>query len=98
MNDDLVHAIGGKYFVEFVYKAGGTRIVEPHDFGTRRDVERLLGFQIGGDRQSGASHGCKEFNVDQLRHLHVLDRRFAGTRADSAQHHRTWDTLLARVT
>jgi hypothetical protein len=30
--------------------------------------------------------------------LRVLDRAFAGTRADSAQHHRVWDTLFARVT
>ncbi len=38
MNDDLVHAIGGKHLVEFVYKAGRTRIVEPHDYGIRRGV------------------------------------------------------------
>jgi hypothetical protein len=98
MNDDLVHAIGDKYLVEFVYKAGGSRIVEPHDYGTRRDVECRLGFQLRGDSQSGASHGWKELNVDQIRHLRVLDRRFAGRRADRAQHHRTWDTLFARVT
>ena len=53
MNDELVHAIGGKHLVEFVYKAGRARIVEPHDYGIRRDVERLLGFQIGGESQSG---------------------------------------------
>jgi hypothetical protein len=98
VNDELVHAIGGKHLVEFVYKAGRTRIVEPHDYGIRGDVERLLGFQIGGESQSGASHGWKEFDVDQIRCLRVLDRRFAGTRADSAQHHRTWDLLFARVT
>jgi len=98
VNDDLVRAIADKRLVEFVSKTGRTRIVEPHDYGIRRDVERLLGFQIGGDSQSGASHGWKEFDVDQIRHLRVLDRRFAGTRADSAQHHRTWDTLFARVT
>jgi hypothetical protein len=27
----------------------------------------------------------------------VLERRFAGSRADSAQHHLMWDTLFARV-
>ena len=98
VNDDLVRAIADKRLVEFVYKTARTRIVEPHDYGIRRDVERLLGFQVGGDSQSGASHGWKEFDVDQIRHLRILDRRFAGTRADSAQHHRTWDTLFARVT
>ncbi len=98
MNDELVRAIGGKHLVEFVYRGGRIRIVEPHDYGIRRDVERLLGFQIGGESQSGASRGWKEFDADQIRYLRVLHRRFAGARADSAQHHRTWDTLFARVT
>jgi len=40
VNDELVHAIGGKYLVEFVYKAGRTRIVEPHDYGIRRPIEQ----------------------------------------------------------
>jgi hypothetical protein len=58
----------------------------------------VLGFQISGESQSGASRGWKQFDVDEMRQLRVLERRFAGTRADSAQHHRTWDTLFARVT
>ena len=98
MNDDLVRAIVDKCLVEFVYRAGRTRTVEPHDYGVRHGIESLLGFQIGGESQSGASHGWKQFDVAQIRQLRVLERRFAGTRADSAQHHRTWDTLFARVT
>jgi len=98
VNDDLVRAIVDKCLVEFVYRAGRTRTVEPHDYGVRHGIESLLGFQIGGESQSGASHGWKQFDVAQIRQLRVLDRRFAGTRADSAQHHRTWDTLFARVT
>jgi len=98
VNDDLVRAIVDKCLVEFVYRAGRTRTVEPHDYGVRHGIESLLGFQIGGESQSGASHGWKQFDVAQIRQLRVLDRRFAGTRADSAQHHRTWNTLFARVT
>jgi hypothetical protein len=33
-----------------------------------------------------------------MRQLRVLGRHVAGTRVDSAQHHRAWDTLFARVT
>ena len=98
VNDDLVRAITDKCLVSFVYKAGRTRIVEPHDYGIQRGVERLLGFQISGESKSGTPHGWKWFDVDGMRQLRVLERRFAGTRADSAQHHRTWDTLFARVT
>jgi cation diffusion facilitator CzcD-associated flavoprotein CzcO len=46
----------------------------------------LLGFQLSGDSRSGAPHGWKHFELDRMHHLRVLDRRFAGTRADSAQH------------
>jgi hypothetical protein len=98
VNDELVDAIGGKYLVQFVYKSGGTRIVEPHDYGIRHGTERLLGFQIAGESHSGTASGWKEFDVGQIRYLRTLDRRFAGSRADSGQHHRAWDTLFARVT
>ena len=98
VNNELVRAIVNKRLVEFVDKAGGPRIVEPHEYGIRHGVESLLGFQIGGESQSGTRHGWKQFDVDQISHLRVLERRFAGTRADGAQHHRTWDTLFARVT
>jgi hypothetical protein len=98
VNNELVRAVVDKRLVEFAYKAGGPRIVEPHDYGIRHGVESLLGFQIGGESQSGTRHGWKQFDVDQISHLRVLERPFAGTRADAAQHHRTWDTLFARVT
>lgn len=98
MNSDLVRAIVEKRLIEFIYKRGSSRIVEPHDYGIHHGVECLLGFQISGESQSGAPHGWKQFDVDQIKQLRVLERRFAGTRADSAQRHRTWDTLFARVT
>ena len=98
MNDDLVRAIADKRLIEFIYKTGRTRIVEPHDYGIRHGVERLLGFQVSGESRSGAPHGWKEYDIEGMHQLRVLKRRFASTRADSAQHHRTWDILFARVT
>jgi predicted DNA-binding transcriptional regulator YafY len=97
MNPDLVRAIADKRVVEFIYKDGRPRIVEPHDYGVRDGVECLLGYQISGESRSGAPHGWKQFTMDQIHELRVLERRFAGTRADRAQHHRGWDTLFARV-
>jgi hypothetical protein len=98
MNQDLVRAIADKRLVEFTYKTGRTRTVEPHDYDIRHGVESLLGFQIGGESRSGAPQGWKQFDVDQVRDLRVSERRFAGSRADREQHHRTWDVLFARVT
>ena len=39
MNSHLVLAIHNKRLVEFVYKNGRPRIVEPHDYGIRKGVE-----------------------------------------------------------
>lgn len=97
MNPDLVRAIAETRLIEFTYKSGGARIVEPHDYGVRNGVERLLGFQISGYSRSGTPHGWKEYDVDGMRQLHVLERTFAGSRADAAQQHRRWDRLFARV-
>lgn len=98
VNHDLVRAINEKRLIEFIYRAGRPRIVEPHDYGVRKSVECLLGYQLSGESHSGTPHGWKQFDIDQMRHLRVLEQRFAGTRADANQHHRTWDTLFARVT
>lgn len=97
VNSDLLRAIADKRLVEFVYKTGQSRLAEPHDYGIRHGVERLLVFQLSGDSQSGASHGWKELDVAQIRQLRVTEHSFAGTRSESAQHHRGWDTLFARV-
>jgi hypothetical protein len=98
VNDDLVGAIADKRLVEFVYKTGCTRIVERHDYGSRCEVDRLLTFQIGGDSQSGASHGRKEFDIDQIRHLRTPGPSVSLYTGRERQHHRTWDTLFGRVT
>ena len=98
MNQELVRAISEKRLVEFIYRDGRPRIVEPHDYGTQAGIECLLGYQISGESASGASHGWKRFDIEKIGQLRVLDRHFAGSRADSAQHHRSWDSLFARVT
>jgi hypothetical protein len=98
MNKHLVAAISEKRLIEFAYKGGRARVVEPHDYGIRGGVEKLLGFQISGQSASSAPHGWKEFDLDRIQQLRVLERRFAGSRADNRQRHRTWDTLFIRVT
>jgi hypothetical protein len=74
LNSDLVLAIREKRLIEFVYKAGRIRIVEPHDYGIRGGVESLLGYQIRGESRSGAPHGWKQFDVD-----HMADVRYSSS-------------------
>jgi hypothetical protein len=97
MNTDLMRAIAEKRLIEFVYKTGRSRIVEPHDYGVRNGVETLLAWPISGESRSGTPHGWKWFEVENMRQLLVLDRQFPGSRADSSQHHARGDTLFARV-
>ena len=97
VSSDLVLAINEKRLIEFVYKAGRTRIAEPHDYGISGGIQKLLAYQISGASRSGAPHGWKHFDVVEMTQLRVLDRQFPGSRADSSQHHGEWDTLFARV-
>jgi hypothetical protein len=97
MNHHLVRAIAEKRLIGFVYKTGGSRIAEPHDYGIRKGVECLLVYQISGESSSRSPHGWKQLAVADIRQLHVLDRQFRGTRADASQNHRDWDVLFARV-
>jgi hypothetical protein len=97
VNSHLVLAIHNKRLIEFVYKNGRPRIIEPHDYGIRKGVKLLLAYQVSGDSTSGAPHGWRTFTVADMDYLRVLDRQFLGTRADASQHHLTWDVLFARV-
>ena len=97
VNSQLVSAITEKRLIEFMYKGGRPRIVEPHDYGVRGGIEKILAYQISGESRSGAPHGWKWFEVENMRQLRALDRHFPGSRADSDQQHFEWDTLFARV-
>jgi hypothetical protein len=97
MNTELVRAINEKRLIEFVYKGGRPRIVEPHDYGIRGGVEKLLVYQISGESSSGNPHGWKELRVEDMSQLRVLDRTFPGSRGDKHRKHLKWDKLFARV-
>ncbi len=98
VNSHLVRAIHEKRLIEFVYKTGRRRIVEPHDYGLKRGVAYLFGYQIAGESRSAAPRGWRRFDVAWIHELRVQERHFPGTRAESDQHHQEWDLLFARVT
>ena len=97
MNTDLVRAIREKRLIEFIYKSGGVRIAEPHDYGIQNGIERLLTFQLRGESRTRTERGWRDLHLADIRRLRVLEQRFAGSRGDSSQKHRTWDVLFARV-
>jgi hypothetical protein len=97
VNNDLVRAIRERRLIEFAYRGGGPRTAEPHDYGVLKGVESLVAFQMSGASRSGGVLGWRQFSVADMQRLRVLDEHFSGSRADSAQHHRQWDMLFARV-
>ena len=97
MNTDLVRAIREKRLIEFTYKSSAVRIAEPHDYGIQNGIERLLTFQLRSESPTHTESGWRDLYLADIRHLRVLEQRFAGSRGDSSQKHRTWDVLFARV-
>jgi len=97
IHDDLIRAIDEKRLIELVYEIPGLRIAEPHDYGIKKGVDKLLTFQTGGASQSRRPHGWRELEIAKIEDFKVLEQRFPGSRADAQQHHGVWDVLFARV-
>ena len=90
-------AIQHRRLVEVRYK-GQSRIAEPHDFGRRRGVDRLLVYQLRSAGFSGKEAiGWRLFDVAKIDSLIILDTTFKGSRRAPNQDHHTWDVLYARV-
>jgi hypothetical protein len=98
VNPDLVRAIHDKRLIEFTYKSGGARVAEPHDYGVRGGVERLLAFQLSGESRNRSKRGWRDFLLADIHNLYVQEQRFPGSRGDRTQDHLEWDVLFARVT
>ena len=91
-------AIAAKNLVEVRYKHQ-SRVVEPHDYGVQRGVERLLVYQLRttGAAASQDAIGWRLFDVTKIESLVVLETTFKGSRRESHQEHHAWDVLYARV-
>lgn len=87
-------AIAGRRLVELTYKRD-VRIVEPHDYGRRGGVVRLLAYQISG--KSTTRPEWRLFDVARIEQLRVLDRTFAGSRGAAHRTHHEWEAIFARV-
>jgi hypothetical protein len=96
--DPLIRlAIQRKRLVEVRYN-GQSRIVEPHDYGSQRGIERLLVYQLRTSAFAGQhAVGWRLFDIRKIKTLIILDARFKGSRRTSDQDHHNWDALYARV-
>jgi hypothetical protein len=91
----LRFAITNKRLIRFLYTSK-LRIAEPHDYGTKGGVPKLLVYQVGG-QSTTVVRGWKLLDVDKIQDLVVLERGFRGTRVKPDQHHMHWDEVFVRV-
>lgn len=88
-------AIAERRLVELIY-GGRPRIVEPHDYGVRRGVTKLLVYQVRGESR-GPIPGWRELDVSKISDFTVLDETFPGSRGLAHDDHKRWDRVFVRV-
>lgn len=97
LDRQLRFAIANKRLIRFTYD-GVARIAEPHDYGVREGIARLLAYQRQkGARRDQRVRGWRWLEVPKIQECVVLDDEFRGTRENAGQHHHHWDVLYARV-
>jgi len=90
-------AIAHRRLIEVTYQRF-TRLAEPHDYGSRDGVDRLLVYQLRGPARPGhSSTGWRRLDVAKVESLAVLDEKFPGSRGTELQQHHDWDVVYARV-
>lgn len=91
----LRFAIANRRLIGFFYTSKW-RIAEPHDYGVKNGVPKLLVYQVRGE-SSTIVRGWKLLDLSKIEQLAILVDTFRGTRARPNQHHVKWDDLFARV-
>ena len=77
MRDQLTTAIQQRRLVTFTYQ-GHVRRVQPaaYGVGNRKGKDTLHGYQVGGDSQRGGIPHWRNFHVEAIESLQVLDEVF----------------------
>jgi hypothetical protein len=97
LDSQLRFAIANKRLIRFTYQSV-VRVAEPHDYGVRDGVPKLLAYQRQkGGRKDRVVRGWRSLEILKVHDCIALDDSFSGTRADADQQHHHWDVLYARV-
>ena len=97
LDAQLRSAIANRRLIQFEYE-GITRVAEPHDYGLRESLSRVLVYQRRKSGRAGAgATGWRDLFLSKIGKCEVLGETFPGTRGDAHKHHYDWDVLYARV-
>lgn len=80
MKNEIIQAIENRQILEFEYDSCFRR-VEPHTFGVSSTGKDMLSaYQIEGDTVSGNVPDWKQFSLNKIKNLEILNETFTGTR------------------
>jgi hypothetical protein len=97
LDSQLRFAIANKRLIRFTYDFV-VRIAEPHDYGLRDGMPKLLAYQRQkGGRRDHHVRGWRWLDIAKIQDCIVLEDPFRGTRETADQQHHQWDELYARV-
>jgi hypothetical protein len=85
-------AIENRRLIRLFYK-NKERIVEPHDYGIRDGLQKLLAFQVAG----ASSHKLPNWrwmDVNSIANIELLNQTFAGGRSAPSGKHHKWDKVI----
>ena len=94
-DQQLRAAIAQKRLLRLGYK-GKPRLVQPHDYGIKSGVVRVLVYQLS-DGSGLRARGWRLLDTGGISDCEVQDGTFAGGQGDLSQQHMEWDELFARV-
>jgi hypothetical protein len=91
IDDQLRFAIANRRLIEVTYR-GGTRVVEPHDYGVHKGVTRLFVYQLSTTERKA---GWRLLEVAGIEACLVLEKKFSARR-EPRQPRYAWETVYAR--
>lgn len=78
----ITKAIKNKQLLEFAYNKK-VRVVEPYTFGvSTKGNDTLSAYQIDGGSTSSKDLGWRQFSIDAIQNLILLDKKFEMIRED----------------
>ena len=89
-------AISGHRLIRFRLD-GFVRVAEPHDYGSLKEIDRVLVYQVGGGSHSGRLPDWRLVTVEKMSGLEVLEQTFVGPRETPTRRRHHWDQLYASV-
>ncbi|MSP78742.1 MAG: hypothetical protein EXR67_04220 [Dehalococcoidia bacterium] len=101
MADEVVlsqGAIENRKLMSITYKGVGQRVIEPYIIYERKGSGTWLdAYQLGGHSESGEPEGWKQFHLQEINTVQVLDEVFAPRPTYNIDNRRKYERIITAV-